>query len=226
MDIDKTSIIQDSKLGNSLTAALDISPGEVIISISEPFLIVVEKDTLNQVCSYCFAPSEAASLRRCAGCKVTRYCSAACQKADWGSIHSKECSILKKLPGVPPTAVRGMIQILLRHAYGKNLDPKWAGLESHINELRKSKRWEEIMLQARAAVKYSKGTSALMEMALNLLCRVSYLPRLIQLYTKVEVDVNKCFPSYSFRWHPSWALLLAKASFSKSFLQSQRVGHL
>jgi hypothetical protein len=174
MDINNTKIIKDPALGNGLAASLDIDAGEVIISIPEPFLILVEKEALNKVCSYCLIEKESAGLKRCSGCKVTQYCTITCQKSDWNFIHQKECPILKRLPGVPPTPVRGMIQVLLRHQYGQSLDPQWASLESHIKSLNKTKRWDEIILQAKAAVEFSKNPSDRMEMAINLLCRVSH----------------------------------------------------
>lgn len=63
--------------------------------------------------------------------------------------------------------------MLLRHQHGPRMDPKWAGLESHVEELKKSKRWDEIVLQSRAAVEFAKCSKEWLEMAVNLLCRVS-----------------------------------------------------
>ena len=172
MDVNNTKTIKDSILGNGLTPNSDVEAGELLISISSPFLILVEKEALDEVCSYCFAENESSSLKRCSGCKVPRYCSAACQKKDWTSIHQKECSILKKMPGIPPTAVRGLIQLCLRNLHQPDSSPTWMNLEGHVKELRQSRRWEEIVLQSTAAVEFSKCPKDWMEWVTNLLCRV------------------------------------------------------
>ena len=91
-------------------------------------------------------------------------------------MHSRECKILKTLPGVPPTAVRALIVMLLRK--GEELDGDeerdWKGLESHLGELKGDvKRWEEIILQARAGVELTKAGTERMEEAMRWLCVVS-----------------------------------------------------
>ena len=173
MDLNNTKTIKYATLGNGLTPIFDTEADEVLISISSPLLILVEKEALDKVCSYCFVPKQNADLKRCNGCKVPRYCSTACQKVDWALIHQKECSILKKMPGVPPTAVRGLIQLCLRNAHPPGLDTDWVGLEGHLNELRQSSRWDQISLQSTAAVEYSKSPKNWVEWTTNLLCRVS-----------------------------------------------------
>lgn len=81
------------------------------------------------------------------------------------------------MPGVPPTAVRGLIQLCLRglDKAGPEISPAWMDLESHLNELQRSKRWDEIVLQSTAAVEYSKAPKNWIEWATNLLCRVSFV---------------------------------------------------
>lgn len=91
-------------------------------------------------------------------------------------MHSRECKILKNLPGVPPTAVRALIVMLLRK--GEELDgdeeKDWKGLESHVDRLKgEIKRWEEIILQARAGVEFTKSVAERMEEAMRWLCVVS-----------------------------------------------------
>jgi hypothetical protein len=51
---------------------------------------------LSTTCMECGAHE---SLKACAGCNIVRYCSRACQKADWGS-HKENCSLLKEVGAV------------------------------------------------------------------------------------------------------------------------------
>jgi MYND finger len=175
MDINNTSVIKDPIAGSGLAAKKVVETGDVIIQLSSPYLLIVEKEALEKVCSFCLieASSVATPLKRCSACKVPRYCSSECQKKDWASVHQKECPVLQSLPDIPPTPVRALIQILLRHRHGTSLDPRWAGLQSHVEHLKKDqKRWDEIVLQAQAAVGFSKSPHDRIEVAIQVLCRV------------------------------------------------------
>jgi len=175
MDINNTVVISDPVAGSGLAASQDIGIDDVIIQLSSPYLLVVEKEALENVCSFCLieASSVDMPLKRCSACRVPRYCSSECQKKDWTAVHQKECPVLKKLPDIPPTPVRALMQLLLRHRHGTSLDPRWAGLESHVDDLRRDrKRWDEIVLQAQAAVGFSKSPQDQIEVAVQILCRV------------------------------------------------------
>lgn len=179
MDFNHSKVIKDPTLGNGLAAIKDLAAGSPIIKISEPFLLVVEKDALEKVCSYCLIESDTSSLKRCTGCKVVRYCTPACQKTDWKLIHKNECSLLQKLPGIPPTPVRALYQAALRYMRPSfELDSRSAGLEHHSKELRKDmKRWDEIVLQAKGALEFSKTPADKMDTVTRLLCIVGlYTP--------------------------------------------------
>lgn len=177
MDFNHSKKIKDPSLGNGLAASKDIDAGEVITKIKEPHLLVVEKDALDRVCSYCLIESDISTLKRCTGCKIVRYCTPACQRKDWKLIHKNECSLLQRLPGIPPTPVRALYQSQLRYPRsGTELDPQSAGLEHHVQDLRKdSKRWDEIVLQAKGALEFSKSPATQMEMLTCLLCIVSFI---------------------------------------------------
>jgi hypothetical protein len=177
MDFNHSKVVKDPVLGNGLAAGKDLTAGELIIKISEPFLIVVEKDALEKVCSYCLIESETSSLKRCTGCKVVRYCTPTCQKGDWKLIHKNECSLLQKLPGIPPTPVRALYQALLRYLRPSfELDSGSAGLVHHVQDLKKDrKRWDEIVLQSKGALEFSKTPADKMDMVTRLLCIVSHL---------------------------------------------------
>jgi hypothetical protein len=175
MDINNTTVITDPIAGSGLAASQDIGIGDVIIQLSSPYLLIVEKEALENVCSFCLieASSVDIPLKRCGACRVPRYCSSGCQKKDWIAMHQKECPILKKLPDIPPTPVRALMQLLLRHQHGTSLDPRWAGLESHVADMKKDrKRWDEIVLQAQAAVGFSKSPQDRIEVTIQVLCRV------------------------------------------------------
>ena len=176
MDFNHSDTVKDPVLGNGLAASKDLSAGEPIIKISEPFLIVVEKDALEKVCSFCLIESDASSLKRCTVCKVVRYCTPTCQKADWKLIHKNECSLLQRLPGIPPTPVRALYQALLRYVRPTfELDFRSASLEHHVQDLKKDrKRWDEIVLQAKGALEFSKTPADKMDMVTRLLCTVSF----------------------------------------------------
>lgn len=86
-------------------------PGDVLLRV-RPEVAVLSTALLEVRCSACYSPpssapsSESASasaptatagkLQRCSGCKVTRYCSAGCQKRDWPA-HRDECKALKAM---------------------------------------------------------------------------------------------------------------------------------
>lgn len=109
MDINNSKIIEDtgSGSGNGLAAASDLEAGGVIIEIANPYIVVVEKASLDKVCSQCLQVTTQ-GLKRCARCKVAQYCSTACQTEAWKSMHKLECSALSKMPDIPPTAVRAL----------------------------------------------------------------------------------------------------------------------
>jgi SET and MYND domain-containing protein len=176
MNINHTKALHFPGLGNGLVADQDLEPGDVIIGIAEPYLLVVELAALDRVCSQCFtaAPN---GLKRCGACKIVQYCSAACQSTAWKSIHKEECRIFRKLPRAPSTAVRALMQLLLRGVVaGGSSDPRWVRLESHTSELQRNNRWDDILLQAKVAVEWTASPNEYMESVVNVICRVSFGP--------------------------------------------------
>ena len=65
------------------------------------------------------------------------------------------------------------MNLLLQKKLGSKPDPQWANLVSHASELRKRNRWDDIVLQAQAAVGLTRSSAACIEPAIELLCRVS-----------------------------------------------------
>lgn len=175
LDINNTHKINTS-YGTGLAATKALAPGSIILKLHMPNLLLVEKDSLKMVCSFCML--DRPSLKRCSGCKIPYYCSSTCQDWHWQEIHSRECKLLKKLPDVLPTAVRALIVMLLRKGKGEGGEEErdWKELESHVCELKgDTKRWEEIFLQARAGVEFTKVGAKRMEEAVRWLCVVCCL---------------------------------------------------
>ena len=173
MDINKSKVVAYAGSGNGLAATSDLEAGDAIIEIVDPYVVVVEKASLGKVCSQCLL--ETKDLKKCAKCKVARYCSTSCQTEDWRSMHKLECPALRKMPDVPPTPVRALMQILLTHKFGAAPDPRWKDLTSNQQAFSKTSRWQDIVLQATAASKFAKYPSdaASMNLAVGVLCRVS-----------------------------------------------------
>jgi SET and MYND domain-containing protein len=207
MDINKTKPTPFPGFGNGLAADKDIEAGEVLLGITNPYLAIVENGALNQVCSQCFTEAPD-GLKGCLGCSTVKYCSTACQSRAWESIHKKECRILRKLPQVPPTPVRGLMQLLLRKKVaGSASDPCWVRLEGHDMELKSNNRWDEIVLQATAAVEWTASPREYMESALDALCRVSFISPPFLAAGLYILDGHQRVSSHARRWHCCWPLL-------------------
>lgn len=174
-DVNHTTQVRTQKAGNGLAASKLIPAGTPIIKISSPYLILLERAHLESTCSWCFSQTPSNILKRCTSCKAVYYCTIDCQKQDWNAIHKKECKLLKTIPDVWPTPTRALIQLILRHKHGDNPDPKWEGLAMNSAGLMKDKnRFDQISLQARAAVKFTGAKREWMEWGPKLLCQVQY----------------------------------------------------
>lgn len=172
-DVNHTTRISTPNAGNGLAASQLISAGSPIIKISKPHLILLERSQLESTCSWCFRQPDTSALKKCSSCKIVRYCTAECQKKDWNHIHKKECNILKTVPDVWPTPTRGLIQLILRHKYGDDPDPKWEGLVMNtMNLMNDSNRFDQLSLQAIAAAKFT-GQTEWVEWGVKILCQVN-----------------------------------------------------
>ncbi|CZR65767.1 uncharacterized protein PAC_15667 [Phialocephala subalpina] len=166
-DINNTIKIHSTSAGYGLAAATLIPSGAVILKISNPLLILLEKAHLASTCSWCFIkPEQPATLKSCARCKVVGYCSTDCQTDDWLAVHSKECKVLKAMPAIPPTATRGLIQLSLRNRSGDSQE-----LVTHGKSLSPS-RLEDLSLQAVVAAKYSRRRKEWLPTGLRVLCQM------------------------------------------------------
>ncbi|KAI9052802.1 hypothetical protein LZ554_003075 [Drepanopeziza brunnea f. sp. 'monogermtubi'] len=173
LNVNHTHRIKTS-YGSGLAASESVPSGSLILKLHSPNLLLVERESLSRVCSFCMRESQ--TMKRCSACKIPHYCGKACQNGHWREIHGRECALLKQLPDVPPTAVRALIVMLLR----KNSESEgheengWKALESHVGKLQGDrKRWEEVLLQARAGIEFTKSRVERMEEAIMYLCVLS-----------------------------------------------------
>jgi hypothetical protein len=196
MDVNHSAIVECGHYGNGLAAKCDLEPGQVIIQITNPLLLVVEEAALGTVCAQCLFQSD--HLKKCTGCQVVQYCSKDCQRAAWKSTHKGECPIYRSLPQIVPTVVRGLIQLILAEPEnnGTPSQPPWADLEAHMQEIKSQKeKWENIILQTRAAVEWTKSPESYMDGAAEILCLVSYL---------ISILVTSRYACLLFfRWRPT-----------------------
>ncbi|KAI9838683.1 MAG: hypothetical protein M1819_004997 [Sarea resinae] len=158
--------------GAGLFASRDLAPGEVVLSIARPLLVIPDSARLKETCSNCFAwlPRSAigsrghhlddVTLKTCTGCRVVGYCSKDCQTQAWKSHHKHECKLFARLhPNVLPTAVRGVIQLLLLQK--KGLSGEWWAafekLQDHTYDFRRAggEKWENLILMSKGAQMYS-----------------------------------------------------------------------
>ncbi|TQS37701.1 hypothetical protein Golomagni_01815, partial [Golovinomyces magnicellulatus] len=181
--------IQTNDRGKGLVATQDVVADSVLIKVSNPYILLPDRASLSKICSWCmlpvcsFAPHLqprcVIALKRCSACRIPQYCSSACQRADWKSIHAKECARLKLLPDVPPTPVRAVMQVLLKILPGSTWETRCANLEGHEVDRKKrfdtgpGESWGDFLLQARAATAFAGMEASKIELATSVFSRIS-----------------------------------------------------
>lgn len=83
----------NAKLTNRVVCGFDVKAGALLMA-TEPFAVFVPPGSASTTCARCL--SQFATAKRCARCKRTCYCDAACQRADW-RVHREECETLPAL---------------------------------------------------------------------------------------------------------------------------------
>jgi hypothetical protein len=161
--------------GNGLISTEDLEAGDVIIQVKDPYVLIPRSSNLSTLCYGCLI--EKANLKYCTGCHIVYYCSKECQTKSWRNVHKLECKVFRKSKdeGRPalPTPVRGLIQVLVRHSSSVDPDPGWSHLETH-KELFMAKKeiWQDIQLQAIAALQYAGLSMEMIDIATSILCAV------------------------------------------------------
>jgi hypothetical protein len=182
--------------GRYLKATQVFAPGDLINEFTSPLLALPDVAHQQVTCNYCLGQGpvplpnvrDTLKLRSCTACHAVKYCSTACQKADWSAVHAKECKAFKELRDSQgrdwlPTPVRALMQVLLRArdpviqaAFFK--DGQADGLEGNVQKFRVvngGKVWEDMELQSLAACA-TAGLGQrrdLVEKAREILCKVS-----------------------------------------------------
>ncbi|XXG93881.1 hypothetical protein Hte_000130 [Hypoxylon texense] len=154
-------------------------------------------------------------MRACQGCKTSRYCGAACQKADWALAHGRgECKALRRggdyaaahrrsyaedyrrdefalrLRPVAtlPTPVRALVQVLARPEMAAAV----AELEGHLERARTPgsdhSDWTDLVLQAQAALHYlgRPGSSNNVTEAIDIICKLN-----VNSFNRQDEDVHE-----------------------------------
>ncbi|KAL5615596.1 hypothetical protein BROUX41_005635 [Berkeleyomyces rouxiae] len=149
--------------GRCLRATASFEPGAHIAVFRDPLLAIPSSPVLGTQCSYCLRADR--PIRLCTGCRALSYCSVDCQRAAWkpasagGAGHKKECPVLKlalaRSGGQPlPTPTRALLTVMLG---GKASEDRVKKLVGNVDGFKKNpKAWEDIRLQAYAALAYSK----------------------------------------------------------------------
>ncbi|EDN92019.1 hypothetical protein SS1G_07881 [Sclerotinia sclerotiorum 1980 UF-70] len=97
MEINHTRISADNDLGYGLFSTVNLNPGDSIIIIYKPLLLITENQALHRVCANCFVErGEDLELRPCSKCGVVNFCCDGCEKSSLKSgSHRAECAYLK-----------------------------------------------------------------------------------------------------------------------------------
>ena len=80
-DEDDELIVEAHKDIKKGTFVFPVIQVDELIFCSLPMIIATEPKKLISVCNYCYRDFD--KLLRCSKCKLVRYCSKECQKADW-----------------------------------------------------------------------------------------------------------------------------------------------
>lgn len=163
-----------SPKGRTLHATKDFVPGALIATLGAPLVVMPDAARQRDICGHCLAHGP--SMRACTGCRAVAYCGPACQRPDWGLVHSKECRVFRRVTAqgndVLPTTVRALVQVLLRP------DVKKAVMELEGNEARfraDGRVWGDMSLHVMGAVNFAglgMSPQTITE-AEGLMCRVS-----------------------------------------------------
>ncbi|GAA6059034.1 hypothetical protein JCM10212_001259 [Sporobolomyces blumeae] len=145
--------------GRAIVARKEFAPGDPILG-TRPLVSVLDSNNVQHRCSMCYKlPSDAKTgkdeLLRCSLCRIVRYCSPACQKADW-RVHKMECKALRQVQGtkipdnadpsvyrrakdgprLPDTPIRALGRLLwLNELEGSDVWKQIESLESHRTRL-------------------------------------------------------------------------------------------
>lgn len=162
----------------ALHATSAFKPSQIIHTF-HPLILHPSLSHLTSVCTHCLRPG---SPRACSRCHAAYYCDAACQKAAWTAVHSKECQPLRqrklgsRTGADLPTPVRALVQTLLK----QEIEDGVSLLDGHVDKRRNSKSWPDLEMMGMAACAFAgrDGGEADVRRAVELLCKVCWYSRL------------------------------------------------
>ncbi|KAK6541000.1 hypothetical protein TWF694_008381 [Orbilia ellipsospora] len=177
VDISDNAYLKDRlSAGRFIHASTLVSAGSEIIRVEDPLICIPDEAHLDNCCHYCMSEESSTGtesvyqayklpvkLSYCLGCRVVKYCSKACQTADWKrKNHKYECDIYKaQYPRILPTPARAMLR-MAKHFLNETPSAKVfggiGGLKAHTEEFQKAggERWEMGNLTAKATAEFSK----------------------------------------------------------------------
>ncbi|XP_055344235.1 N-lysine methyltransferase SMYD2-like [Paramacrobiotus metropolitanus] len=92
---DSSDIVKmEAKNAAPSVSSRSIFAGGLVMSC-DPMVWMLERSVYKRLCAYCL--QESLELRTCSGCQMHRYCSGACQLADWKVEHKLECAMMKEM---------------------------------------------------------------------------------------------------------------------------------
>ncbi|OAQ72855.2 MYND finger family protein [Pochonia chlamydosporia 170] len=156
----------------ALHATSAFKPSQIIHTF-HPLILHPSLSHLTSVCTHCLRPG---SPRACSRCHAAYYCDAACQKAAWTAVHSKECKPLRqrklgsRTGADLPTPVRALVQTLLK----QEIEDGVSLLDGHVDKRRNNKSWPDLEMMGMAACAFAgrDGGEADVRRAVELLCKI------------------------------------------------------
>ncbi|KAG0555743.1 hypothetical protein KC19_11G000800 [Ceratodon purpureus] len=110
------SITFSPSKGRCLLALRPFRRGHLIFQ-HEPYVATLDAASQASRCDRCFRPPSSSPLQRCSACKTVFYCSADCQRREWGH-HKFECRILVRLlkekQRTPTSTMRLVLRLLIK----------------------------------------------------------------------------------------------------------------
>lgn len=97
MEVNNTLIGTAETSGSGLFSTIHLNPGEAVIAIQKPLLLIAENQALHRVCANCFTEmGEGVELKPCSDCGVVKFCCDGCEKLSKSEgFHKTECLSLK-----------------------------------------------------------------------------------------------------------------------------------
>ena len=152
VEIKKSSI---AGAGNGVFAKKDFEPGDIVLSVSRPYITELDMERLEDSCAWCCSraaldptervksrqmglPAGFVEVKACTGCQKIKYCSKSCQAKHWKE-HKYECKVLAPADRPPlPHGVRATLKLLKKIQAGDEAPKGILLLDSKLDEVKQS----------------------------------------------------------------------------------------